>query len=64
MDIRGKVAVVTGGGSGIGAAMARRFAADGAKAGVDTPVIALIPTPEMADPATLLDVVRRLGPGA
>jgi NAD(P)-dependent dehydrogenase (short-subunit alcohol dehydrogenase family) len=32
MRIAGKVAVVTGGGSGIGAALARRFAADGAEA--------------------------------
>src|SRR5437868_2112393 len=32
MRMPGKVAVVTGGGSGIGAALARRFAADGAAA--------------------------------
>jgi hypothetical protein len=32
-----------------------------ADAGVRTPVIALLPTPEMADPATGLDIIRRLG---
>ena len=32
MDVRGAVAVVTGGASGIGAAMARRFASEGAEA--------------------------------
>lgn len=32
MDVRGAVVVVTGGASGIGAALARRFAADGAEA--------------------------------
>lgn len=33
-----------------------------AGAGVRTPVIALLPTPDFADPANVLDVVRRLGP--
>jgi probable F420-dependent oxidoreductase len=31
-------------------------------AGVHTPVIALVPTPEMTDPATVADLVRQLGP--
>jgi probable F420-dependent oxidoreductase len=35
-----------------------------ADAGVDTPVIALLPTPEFADRNVLLDTVRRLGPVA
>jgi probable F420-dependent oxidoreductase len=35
-----------------------------ADAGVKTPVIALLPTPDATDPAALIDMVRRLGPGA
>jgi probable F420-dependent oxidoreductase len=35
-----------------------------ADAGVRTPVIALLPTPGSAEPAALLDIVRRLGPEA
>jgi probable F420-dependent oxidoreductase len=35
-----------------------------ATAGVKTPVIALLPTPDGADPAAVLDIVRRLGPEA
>jgi len=35
---------------------------DYAKAGVKTPVLAVLPTPELADPAVALDVLRRLGP--
>jgi NAD(P)-dependent dehydrogenase (short-subunit alcohol dehydrogenase family) len=31
MDLKGKVAIITGGGTGIGEAVARRFVADGAK---------------------------------
>ncbi|MDP9118429.1 MAG: LLM class F420-dependent oxidoreductase [Actinomycetota bacterium] len=36
---------------------------DYAKAGVKTPVIALLPTPEVTDAASLHDTIRRLGPG-
>jgi len=32
-----------------------------AAAGVTTPVIAMLPTPEMSDPAAILDIVARLG---
>ncbi|HLY34741.1 MAG TPA: LLM class flavin-dependent oxidoreductase, partial [Jatrophihabitantaceae bacterium] len=35
-----------------------------AAAGVDCPVIALLPTPETNDPAVLRDTVRRLGRSA
>ncbi|MCU1658254.1 MAG: class F420-dependent oxidoreductase [Pseudonocardiales bacterium] len=35
-----------------------------AVAGVKTPVVLLLPTPELTDSATVLDLVRRLGPGA
>lgn len=35
-----------------------------AAAGVKTPVIALLPTPEATDAGSLTDIVRRLGPGA
>ena len=35
-----------------------------ADAGVRTPVIALLPTPEATDPASVTDIVRRLGPAA
>jgi probable F420-dependent oxidoreductase len=35
-----------------------------ADAGVRTPVIALLPTPDATDAATMLDMIRRLGPGA
>ena len=32
------------------------------QAGIDTPVIAMLPTPELGDPKALLDVVGRMGP--
>jgi NAD(P)-dependent dehydrogenase (short-subunit alcohol dehydrogenase family) len=48
-ELRGKVAVVTGGASGIGLAMARRFGAEGMKL-----VIADIEVPALAEAADLL----------
>jgi probable F420-dependent oxidoreductase len=35
-----------------------------ADAGVRTPVLAVLPVPELAEPAAMLDVLRRLGPAA
>jgi alkanesulfonate monooxygenase SsuD/methylene tetrahydromethanopterin reductase-like flavin-dependent oxidoreductase (luciferase family) len=35
-----------------------------ADAGVRTPVLAVLPVPDFRNPATLLDVLRRLGPAA
>ena len=35
-----------------------------AEAGVRTPVLAVLPTPQFAEPGVLPDVLRRLGPGA
>ena len=32
------------------------------QAGIHTPVIAMLPTPELVDPSAMFDVVRRLGP--
>jgi probable F420-dependent oxidoreductase len=35
-----------------------------ADAGVKTPVIALLPAPDVTDPPSMIDIIRRLGPGA
>ncbi|HJQ43324.1 MAG TPA: SDR family NAD(P)-dependent oxidoreductase [Jatrophihabitantaceae bacterium] len=72
MDVRGSVAVVTGGGSGIGAAMARRFAADGAKAvvvvdrsaeaagSVAAEIGGLAETVDVTDAGAMAELVRRV----
>jgi len=69
MDMRDKVVVVTGGASGIGAAMARRFAADGAAgvvvadldraaaAAVSEPLDGLAVACDVADPAAVRSLV-------
>lgn len=49
MDVNGKVVVITGGGSGIGAALARRFAAQGAEAVVVTDLSATAATSVAAE---------------
>jgi NAD(P)-dependent dehydrogenase (short-subunit alcohol dehydrogenase family) len=59
-ELRGKVAVVTGGASGIGLAMARRFSAEGMKvvlADIEAPVLAEAAGRLRSEGADVLDVV-------
>jgi NAD(P)-dependent dehydrogenase (short-subunit alcohol dehydrogenase family) len=66
MTLRGKVAVVTGGGGGIGGAMARRFAAEGARVlAVDRDAAALARLADLPSIRTVeADVATRAGADA
>jgi NAD(P)-dependent dehydrogenase (short-subunit alcohol dehydrogenase family) len=66
-QLRGKVAVVTGGASGIGLALARRFSAEGMKvviADIEVPVLADAAAQLRAEGAEVLDVVTDVSQAA
>ncbi len=66
-ELRGKVAVVTGGASGIGLAMARRFSTEGMKvviADIEAPVLADAAARLRAEGAEVLDVVTDVSQAA